>query len=83
MDFKIKNMSLIWWIIELIAMALTLCVCFCCVWLCVPVLFTQLLITQKLATIIGYAVICYVCGRFFADVAKGIRKRIGKLKHSS
>lgn len=71
---NLKKMSFMWWITELIAIALTLCVCFSCVWLCVPVLFTQLLITQKLAMIIGYAVICYGCGRLFADVAKGIRK---------
>lgn len=75
MSFKnLKKMSFMWWITEIIAIVLTLCVCVCCVLLCVPVLFTQLLITQKLAMIIGYAVISYVCGRFFADVAKGIRK---------
>lgn len=81
MSFKdFKKMSFMWWITELIALALTLCVCFCCVWLCISVLFTQLLFTQKLAIIIGYCVMCYACGRLFADVAKGIRKRIRKLK---
>lgn len=75
MSFKdLKKTSFIWWVTELFALVLTLCVCFCCVWLCVPALFTRLLITQKLAMIIGYAVISYVCGRFFADVAKRIRK---------
>lgn len=81
MGFKnLKNMSLIWWITELIALALTLCVCFCCVWLCIPALFTQLLFTQKIAIIIGYCVMCYECGRLFANVAREIRKRIRKLK---
>lgn len=81
MGFKnLKNMSLIWWITELIAITLTLIVCFYCVWLCIPALFTQLLLTQKFAMIIGYAVICYACGRLFTDVKKVIRKRIRKLK---
>lgn len=81
MNFKnLKNMSLIWWITELIATALTLIVCFCCVWLCIAALFTQLLFTQKLAMIIGYCVMCYTCGKLFSNAARGIR-RTRNLKH--
>lgn len=63
------------WIIEYIAILLTLCVCFYCVWLCVPVLFSEMFLTQKLMIIAGYVIICYLCGKLFESLAKNLRNK--------
>ena len=72
-------MDFIYWIPKVIGFLLTGAICLISVELCVPALLTNLLVSQKIAMVIGFLYIDYRLGRFFGEITIGIRDRIKAL----
>ncbi len=73
---KLKNIDLLYWVTEIIGIALTAVVGFMSIEICIPALYTNLLISQKIAMIIGFLFIVYKLGQFFGKIMKSIRKKL-------
>lgn len=71
-----KNIDLLYWATEIIGLALTAVVGFMSIEICIPALYTNLLICQKIAMIIGFLFIVYKLGQFFGKVMKSVRKKL-------